>query len=111
MMLGHTQYFPTLDLTSGYWQVPVREKDQEKTASGLFELNCMPFRINKAPSTFQQLTERCLVDYNFKTVLIYINYIIISSKTFEDHIQHLDFVFTCLAHNKLNFKHVKASTA
>ncbi|CAG8497797.1 15855_t:CDS:2, partial [Dentiscutata heterogama] len=45
--LGNAQWFTSLDLTSGYWQVEVKKKDKEKTAFitkyGLYEFNVMPF--------------------------------------------------------------------
>lgn len=81
-------YFSTMDLASGYWQVPVREQGHYKTAFisllGLYEFNRMPFGL-----TSQRLMEQCLWDYNFKTVL---DDIIIFPIIFEDHIQHLDWV-------------------
>ena len=54
--LGAAKYITTLDLTKGYWQVPVAEKDQCKTAFitpfGLFEFVRMPFGLQGAPATF-----------------------------------------------------------
>lgn len=108
MALGQAQYFSTLDLASGYWQVPVREEDREKTAFitplGLYEFNRMPFGLTNAPSTFQRLMERCLGDLNFDSVLIYLDDIIIFSKTFEDHLKHLDQVLSRLAQYGLKLK-------
>lgn len=63
---------------------------------GLFKYNRMPFGLSYAPHTFQHLIERCLGDFNFETVLVYLDDIIIFFKLFEDHIQHLDRVFTRL---------------
>ncbi|XP_077127863.1 uncharacterized protein LOC143783344 [Ranitomeya variabilis] len=74
--LGRAKYFSTLDLASGYWQVPMAEKDRAKTAfvlpMGLFEFNRMPFGLATAPGTFQRLMEHCLGDLNFESVLIYL---------------------------------------
>ena len=54
--LGGARYFTTLDMASGYWQIPVSEKDREKTAfsanNQLFEFNVIPFGLCNAPSLF-----------------------------------------------------------
>ena len=74
--LGGAQIFSTIDLTKGYWQVPVREDDKQKTAftyhKGLFEFNTMPFGLKGAQATFQRLMTAVLGDLNWQIVLIYI---------------------------------------
>ena len=83
---------PTLDLTKGYWQVPVAEADREKmafvTPFGLFHFRRMPFVLRGVPATFQRMVDRLLDGLNdFSSA--YINDIIIFSGTWEDHLQHL----------------------
>lgn len=60
--LASARWFTTLDLASGYNQVPVAEQVKSKTAFwtlfGLFEWNCMPLGLCNAPTTFQQLMQR-----------------------------------------------------
>ena len=57
-------YITTLDLTKGYWQVPVAEKDCEKTAFttpfGLFQFTRMPFGLQGAPAMFQRMVNKIL---------------------------------------------------
>ncbi|CAH8499030.1 unnamed protein product [Dicrocoelium dendriticum] len=62
--LSGAQWFSTLDLASGYWQVEIDPKDREKTAfiipSGLYEFQTMPFGLTNAPATFLRLIENCI---------------------------------------------------
>ncbi|GBL74224.1 Transposon Ty3-I Gag-Pol polyprotein, partial [Araneus ventricosus] len=59
--LNGNQWFSTLDLRSGYWQVEVRPEDREKTdfttRQGRWQLQVMPFGLRNARSTFERLTE------------------------------------------------------
>ncbi|XP_044146846.1 uncharacterized protein LOC122935145 [Bufo gargarizans] len=99
--LGSSAYFSTLDLTSGFWQVPMAPEDEEKTAfttpMGLFKFNYMPFGLCNAPGTFQRLMERCLGHKNFEIVFMYLDDVIVYSKTYEEHLQHLAEVLQTLA--------------
>lgn len=106
--LGQAKFFSTLDLTSGYWQVEVAEHDKHKTAfstpMGLFEANRMPFGLQNAPSTFQRLMTCCFGDLNFTHLLIYLDDLIIFSKTFEEHLERLQLVFDRLREHGLKLK-------
>lgn len=109
--LGQAKYFSTLDLTSGYWQVEVAEQDKHKTAfstpMGLFEANRMPFGLQNAPSTFQRLLTCCFGDMNFTHLLIYLDDIIVFSKSFDQHLERLQLVFDRLRDHGLKLKPAK----
>lgn len=106
--LGQAKFFSTLDLTSGYWQVEVAEHDKQKTAfstpMGLFEANRMPFGLQNAPSTFQRLMTCCFGDLNFTHLLIYLDDLIIFSKSFDEHLERLQLVFDRLREHGLKLK-------
>ncbi|XP_062384564.1 uncharacterized protein LOC134071743 [Sardina pilchardus] len=107
-MLSQAKFFSTLDLASGYWQVPVHPEDREKTAfitpMGLYEWDRMPFGLCNGPATFQRLMEACLGDLNFQSLLIYLDDIIIFSPDFSSHLQRLELVFQRLADQGLKLK-------
>uniref|UniRef100_A0A1X7T9K4 Reverse transcriptase domain-containing protein n=1 Tax=Amphimedon queenslandica TaxID=400682 RepID=A0A1X7T9K4_AMPQE len=62
--IGDAELITTLDLAKGYWQVPVNEKDREKTAftspRGLYQFKTMPFGLSGAPATFQRMMDEIL---------------------------------------------------
>ncbi|KAK3088259.1 hypothetical protein FSP39_016699 [Pinctada imbricata] len=95
--LQNSKYFSTLDLQSGYWQIAIRPEDRPKTAfvtrRGLFEYKTMPFGLCNAPSTFQRCMELVLRGLQWKSLLIYLDDIILFSDSFESHIQQLEEVF------------------
>ena len=72
--LHGARWFSTLDLKSGYWQVPIQERDKEKiafrTSSGqLFEFNQVSFGLYNAPTTFSRLMDRILAGLHWETCL------------------------------------------
>ncbi|KAL5489380.1 hypothetical protein EMCRGX_G018469 [Ephydatia muelleri] len=106
--LSGAQWFSTIDLASGYWQVEVAEEDKEKTAFstpfGLFLFRIMPFGLCNAPSTFQHLMERVLAGLHWSTCLVYIDDIILFSRTVQEHFQNLTEVFQRLKQAGLKLK-------
>ena len=73
----------TFDLTSGYFQIPLKEEDISKSAFvckyGHFEMTCMPFGLNNTASTFQSMMEMALQGLQWITCLIYIDDIIVNT--------------------------------
>lgn len=87
-------WFSTLDLASGYNQVPVMESDHPKTTFctpfGLFECNRMPFGFCNAPSTFQCLMKRLFRDQQYHPLLLYLDDVVVLSSSVTQHIEHLE---------------------
>ena len=83
--------FSTMDLTSGYFQIPVKSEEIPKTAFvckyGHFEMTRMPFGLNNAASTFQRTMEMALQGLQWVTCLIYIDDVIVFGKDFDQHMQ------------------------
>ena len=111
--LGGNQFFSTLDLKSGYWQVGMHPDDMEKTAfsshMGLFQYKVMPFGLCNAPATFECMMETLLSDLLWKKCLVYLDDVIIFGKTFEECLANLDEVIGRIHANglKLNVKKCK----
>ena len=106
---GGAQWFTTLDLASGYWQVEMNAEDVEKTAFvtpfGLYEFLVMPFGLSYAPATFQRLMNRVLQEFLGDFVAVYLDDVIIFTKgTFEQHMDHLQQVFEALRITNLKIK-------
>jgi hypothetical protein len=96
--LQGAQYITTLDLTAGYWQVPLREADRYKTAfvcpQGQFQYTVMPFGLKNAPATFQRLMDTVLRSCHEKVqAMVYLDDVIIYSHSAKDHMNYLRDVF------------------
>ena len=106
--LGEAKYFSSLDLASGYWQVELDEDARQKSAfsthQGLFEFIRMPFGLCNAPATFQRLMQVVLAGLEGKICHVYLDDILILSKTFAEHLQHLKEVFMRLRNAGLRLK-------
>ena len=94
--LGSKKWFATLDLQSGYWQVPIAEADKYKTAfvaaGGLYEFNVIPFGLTNAPAAFQKVMNNVMKNLPQDIAMCYLDDIIVSADTVEALIKNLDAV-------------------
>ncbi|KAL6416740.1 hypothetical protein ACFW04_013184 [Cataglyphis niger] len=104
--LRGAKYLSTLDLKQGYWQVPLESKSRPITAftipgRGLYQFKVMPFGLHSAPATFQRLLDKIISPALEPNVFVYLDDIIIISKTFDDHLRLLTEVFRRLRDARL----------
>ncbi|GJY80123.1 putative reverse transcriptase domain-containing protein [Tanacetum coccineum] len=104
-------FFSKIDLRSGYHQLRVHEDDIPKTAFrtryGHFEFTVMPFGLTNAPVVFMDLMNRVCRPYLDKFMIVFIDDILIYSKTQEEHIEYLRLVLGLLKKEKLYAKFSK----
>ena len=105
--LRGAKIFSKLDLRAGYHQVRMREEDIHKTAFtthlGSYEWKVLPMGLTNAPATFQRLMHQVLGGRQFAGFCrVYLDDIIIFSKSIEEHEQHLQQVLDALRHNHLS---------
>jgi len=113
--LQGAEFFSTFDLVSGYWQTPVAEEDRIKTAfrtrHGIYIWNVLPMGLTNAPSAFQRNMDaifgREVGDY----ILVYLDDVITFSKTWEEHLHHIDEVLRRLEAHRLQAKLPKCKFA
>ena len=93
--LGEAKYFSSLDLKSGYYQMPLREEDAELTGfvtpDGHFQWTGRgtPFGLSGAPATFQRLMSGVLGSLNWEAALCYLDDILVWGTTWAEHLQRL----------------------
>ncbi|KAG2920863.1 hypothetical protein PC119_g17587 [Phytophthora cactorum] len=97
-VLGCTRLISTMDIASGYWNVPMAEDSIPKTAFtckyGLYEWLVMPFGLCNAVPAFERLMETVLVDMKWRICLVYLDDCVIFSKDFPTHLVRVRQVLT-----------------
>ncbi len=88
----------TIDLSKGYWQIPLTQCSRELTAFksswGLFHFKVLDFGLHGAPASFQRLMDQVLIGLTFTAA--YLDDIVIYSETWEKHMEHIREVLQCL---------------
>ncbi|GJS39326.1 reverse transcriptase domain-containing protein [Tanacetum coccineum] len=109
--LQGSRVYSKIDLRSGYHQLRVREEDIPKTAFrtryGHYEFQVMPFGLTNAPAVFMDLMNRVCKPYLDKFVIIFIDDILIYSKSEEEHAEHLKLILELLKKEELYAKFSK----
>ena len=110
-MLAGIQWFSTLDLAIGYWQVSLSQEARFKMAfathSGLFQFGVMPFGLCNAPATFARLMDRVLQGLRWSRCLVYLDDIFSCGSTFRDALDNLTLIFKRLRSYGLQLKSTK----
>ena len=98
--LGSANYISKLDLTKGYWQIPLSQESRDKTAfrtpHGLYEFTVLPFGLKTAGVTFTRMMDTMLKGTEGFAVA-YLDDVVIYSVTYEEHLKHLEIVFEKLS--------------
>ncbi len=107
--LRGAKWFSSMDLATGYWQVLVAPEHRHKTAfltpdGGLYEYVRIPFGLCNAPGTFQRLMNELFKEELYQTVLIFLDDVLSYSKTEEEHLAQLKYVFEMLRQANLKLK-------
>ena len=109
------KFFSTLDMQSGFWQIPVHPDDRDKTAfvtkHAKYTFNRLPFGLKGAPSTFQQMTSTVLRDLLGKCCCVYADDILCYSPDLKTHMEDLQKIFNRLMKAGLTLKPSKCKIA
>ena len=89
--------FSTMDLASGYWQLKIDDDDKEKTAfvtqNGTYQFRVMPFGLTGAPGAFCRVMNSTMSDLLWKCCLVFVDDIVVWSKSYQQHFIDLQQVF------------------
>ncbi|VDH91422.1 Hypothetical predicted protein [Mytilus galloprovincialis] len=117
-MLGEAKakFYSTVDMFNGFHQIKLDPETKHKTAftchEGVFEFNRLPFGLSNSPHTFQLVVmSEALRGINWKSALVYMDDVLVFSRTFEEHLQHLTTLFQKLRETNLKLKPTKCTFA
>ena len=107
-------HFSCMDLKSGFWQVKMAEESRQYTAftvgsMGVYKFLCMPYRLCNTPATFQHLMQNCMGELNLTYALIYLDDVIVYSKTEKEHLVCLRAVLERFMEHGLKLKPSKCN--
>ena len=107
--LAGVAHYTTIDMNSGFWQVLMDDESKQYTAftlgsMGLYECESMPFGLCNTLPTLQRLMLNCLGELNLTYCLIYLDDVIIFSRTEEEHLERMHVVFDRFQEHGLKLK-------
>ena len=106
-------WFSTIDMPSAYHQVYVAPKDMDKTAficpRGVYRYRTMPFGLCNSGATFQRLMDLVMSGLHLDICLVYLDDIVVYTRSAEEHLQRLEVVFQRLLEAGLKIKPLKCS--
>jgi len=109
--LGNNCYFSTMDLTSGFYNIPIHEEDRKYTACttpvGLYEYNRMAQGLCNSPATFSRMMTAIFGDQNYLSLLCYLDDLLVFGKTEEESLDRLEMVFSRLREHNLKLSQKK----
>lgn len=110
------KYFSTLDINSAFWSIPLRIEDKKKTGfvtqEGHFQWTCLPFGLKTAPAIFQRILSNILRKYKLTDFAVnYIDDILIFSKSFAEHMDHLCKLLEAIVKEGFRLKFTKCTFA
>ena len=112
---GGNAFFTTMDLKSGYHQIRISEDSIHRSAittpRGLFEFTRIPLGLSSSGPHFQRAMNHIFRDFIGKFMFVYIDDLVIFSKTYEDHLKHIDLVLAHLKQFDLRVKPSKCNFA
>jgi hypothetical protein len=105
------KYFSSMDLLQGFFQLPLNPSDKPKTAFktsfGHYQFRVVSMGLSNAPSVFQRVMNQIFRQQLNKSVLIYLDDILIFSKTAEEHLEHIEEVLKLIEKHQLSLKESK----
>jgi len=111
--LNGCEFFSTCDLRWGYWQTEIDERDRDKTAfvthKGQWRFKVLSFGLANALSQFARIMELVMSGLTYDVCLVYLDDILVFSKTFDEHLERLATVFDRLNRYLLKLKPSKCS--
>ena len=106
--LGGCKYFSSFDMDSGFWNIPVAASDRPKTAfnspHGQWQFKRMPFGLKNAPGVFQRYMDLVLAGVKWQCALVFIDDVLVFSRTWQEHLKHLDHVLSLIDKAGLRLK-------
>lgn len=110
------KFFTTLDINSAFWSIPLRVRDREKTGfvtqEGHYQWTVLPFGLKTSPAIFQRILVNIIRKHNLSNFVVnYIEDILIFSKTFEEHVNHLKQLLNAIVEEGFRLKLTKCRFA